>query len=61
MLSTLYACFVSAFVALATLGHVLLLIAVYPNLFGTPANDETEADVIAARDTLSPHDPRMAT
>ena len=37
MLYTLYVGFVSVFIALATVGHVLLLIAIYPNIFGNPS------------------------
>ena len=39
MLYALYVGFVSVFIAIAALGHVLLLMAVYPSLFGTPQGD----------------------
>ncbi len=57
MLYALYVGFVSVFTAIAALGHALLLVAVYPNLFGTPVDDMAE---FAPRETVSPQNPRMA-
>ena len=59
MLYALYVGFVSVFAAIAALGHALLLIAVFPNLFGTPVDDMADAQ-FAPRETVSPQNPRMA-
>lgn len=36
---------VGAFVAVASIGHVLILLAMWPNIFGTPQLDGGDADV----------------
>ena len=52
MLYALYVGFVSVFAAIAALGHALLLIAVFPNLFGTPVDDMADAQGRTARNRL---------
>jgi hypothetical protein len=59
MLYALYVGFVSVFAAIAALGHALLLIAVFPNLFGTPVDDIADAQ-FAPRETASQQNPKSA-
>ena len=59
MLYAIYVAFVSVFTAIAALGHALLLVAVYPNLFGTPLSDVAETE-FATRERASPRNPGLA-
>jgi hypothetical protein len=59
MLYALYVGFISVFAAMAALGHALLLVAVYPNLFGTPQHGFGEIEP-ASHEPISPQNPRIA-
>jgi hypothetical protein len=59
MLYALYVGFVSVFTAIAALGHALLLVAVYPNLFGTPQSDIAEIE-FAPRERAAPQKSGLA-
>jgi len=61
MLYALYVGFVTAFIAIAATGHVLLLMAVYPNLFGTPQRERSAIEVeFAPREPTAPDNPKLA-
>jgi hypothetical protein len=59
MLYALYVCFVSVLTAIAALGHALLLVAVYPGLFGMPQGDMADIG-LEPHEGAAPRTPRMA-
>lgn len=61
MLYALYVGFFTAFIAIAATGHVLLLTAVYPNVFDTQQRDVSAAEVeLVPREPAPPDDPKLA-
>jgi hypothetical protein len=61
MLYALYVGFVTAFAAIAATGHVLLLMAVYPNVFSMPQREVSAAEVeFAPRGPAPPDNPKLA-
>ena len=53
--------FVVAFITIAGVGHLLLLKAVWPNLFGTPQSDIADAEVeFAAHEPAPPQGSQLA-
>ena len=61
MLYALYVGFVTAFIAIAATGHVLLLMAVYPNVFGTQQREVAAAEVeFVPREPAPPDNPKLA-
>lgn len=59
MLYALYVGFVSVFTAIAALGHALLLVAVYPSLFGMPQGDMADTG-FERHEGAAPRNPKMA-
>jgi len=61
MLYALYVGFVTAFIAIAATGHVLLLMAVYPNVFRTQQREVSAAEVeFMPREPAPPDNPKLA-